>query len=176
MKSNFVKGISYNPWLYYDKERVQILKILRGILFLTFKDKTLPTHYLSRHLYKKEGNNIDDYLPLKVFLFIYPLLNGVNASQILSIKLFYYLHFSKFFRYLANVLLFNHKDTFAMDNGYFKFNSVQKFEMVILDQVNNKSPLKSIFIEKICDTHVGIKTYRNNPVFRNVLQELNINY
>ena len=141
------------------EERKSLFKIFKEIVFLFIKQGQIPTHYFSRHLYRKEITNIYDYIPNKVCKLIHRSLNDPDSCDILNNKLFFNLFYSKFFDNLAKILMFNTKNVFVVNNHSFQINTVTRFNSVLFDLIN-KSATKSIFIKKTFGSHGGANTHR----------------
>lgn len=176
LTKELMKGFSFFPRILRDKERKPVFRILWEVASLTFRHKSFPAHYVSRHLYKKEIRNINDYIPNNTLRSLDNKINDPGASHILSNKLFFYLYYGKFFRNLAKILMYNHRSAFILNSKWHQINSIQEFETVINDLVTVQSESKSIFIKKTYDSHGGANTYRIHaadlPLQKTFVEEL----
>jgi hypothetical protein len=159
-KNYLINGISFIPKLLRDEERKPVIKILAEFITLTLIQKRLPTHYFSRHLYKKDVVNIKNYIPNKILFTIHLKMNDQASAKVLENKLFFRLFYGQFFANLAKILMYNNKDVFIINSDSFRIKSIPEFESTLFDLVNKKSITKSIFIKKTYDSHGGANTFR----------------
>jgi hypothetical protein len=114
-----------------DKNKKNILKIIKETTIIAIKQRCLPTHYFTAFIYRKGIKNYLDYLNKRDGLIIQRYSHNPDTQQVLDNKLLFHEHFSKLgFRvprrlaYNFNYLWFIDKET-----GLFKeeVGSIEKF-------------------------------------------------
>ena len=82
--------------LLNDPDRKSLVRITAELIYLTLFFKTLPQHYFSRFLFKKDRTKIMDYFPSKVLYDIKPHFNEKGVTEVLENKLFFDFYYRQF--------------------------------------------------------------------------------
>jgi len=146
--------------LLKDPDRKSLLRITYELLILLFIYREIPVHYFSRYIFKKQTQNFRDYLPNKMSGKISVLINDHKIKDVLDNKLFFNFFYSQFHINVPNILLYNNRNMFVIDNHAIEVNSDKDFA-VLLENVFKKNPsLNSMIIKKTYASSSGKKIYR----------------
>ena len=135
--------------IYKDPDRKSIYKILIELLSLTLYHGVIPTHYFAYFLFKKNTTNIKDYYPSKYLdANIKLFFNDYSVSEVLENKLFFDLFYSQFNISLPQILMYNHKNVFIIDNKRYEVKNIMDYKDLLKKIFNNNPLIESIIIKK----------------------------
>ncbi len=147
--------------LLNDPERKSILKIFFELVYLLLLYRTLPSHYFSRYLFKKDKANISDYFPSQFLYAIKARFNEQGVRSILDNKLFFDFYFRKLhFNNLPPIWMYNHRNLFVIGEEHVHINNEQDFINLIARVINNNSSDKTVFIKKTYGSYGGANIYK----------------
>jgi len=146
--------------LLKDPERKPISRMIAELLYVTAIYKTIPVHYFSRFLFKKDCTNIRDYFPSKVLYDIKPHFNEKNVVEVLENKLYFDFFYRQFDIPLPEILMFNHRNTFVMDKKSYTVNTPGEFRTLLQDVFRKYTDSDSVFIKKTYGSYGGNKIYK----------------
>lgn len=66
------------------------------IISLAYLNKSIPRHYFTRYLFKKNRTNIRDYFPNKFLESIKPFFNDQGDKEVLENKLYFNFFYNQF--------------------------------------------------------------------------------
>jgi hypothetical protein len=138
-----------------DPERKSIPAMLRDLVVLLVKHKELPVHYFSRYLFKRDVNNILDYIPNRLSGKIAPYFNDRRLKHVLDNKLYFYLYYSSLGIPTPKVLAFNHKNLFAANEETFAITNADDFIRFLSDLFMVNNDLDYIFLKRIYASSSG---------------------
>jgi len=145
--------------LLKDPDRKSIPRIIAELLYVTAIYRTLPVHYFSRLLFKKNCTNIRDYFPSKVLYNIKPHFNEKDITVVLENKLYFDFFYRQFDIPLPEILMYNHRNAFVMDRKLYTVNTISEFRTLLQDVFKNKTT-DSVFIKKTYGSYGGSKIYK----------------
>ena len=154
------RRIQFFPLVIREKRRKSVVKILAELLYLAIIHRTVPSHYFPRRLYLKERKNLRNYLPSRFLYGISEKINDMQASAVLSNKLFFNLYYGRFLDRLPLVLCHNHRKMFVINNENYEISTAEEFESLLNDLVLHHSKKGSVFIKKTYDSYGGMNTFR----------------
>ncbi len=146
--------------LLKDPDRKSIPRIIAELLYVTSIYKTIPTHYFSRYMFKKDCTNIRDYFPSKVLYDIKPHFNAKDAAWVLENKLYFDFFYRQFDIPLPEILMFNHRNAFVMDKKLYTVNTISEFKTLLQDLFKKDTTTDSVFIKKTYGSYGGSKIYK----------------
>lgn len=146
--------------LYRDPERKSILRMAAEIIYLTLKFRSIPRHYFSRFLFKKDRVNISDYYPSKVLYNIKPHFNERGATEILENKLFFDFYYRQFSIPVPAILMYNHHHLFIAGNRKIDIHTVAEFVQLLKEVFQRNHITDSIFIKRTYGTYGGNKVFK----------------
>jgi hypothetical protein len=146
--------------LVNDPDRKPIVRILYELAYLTLTFGVLPSHYFSRLLFKKDRTNITDYFPGKTLYKIKPHFNGNGPIEILENKLFFDFFFKQFNIRVPDLLMYNHRNTFVIDNMPRYVYTIDQFKSVLLEIFRKGDNRDSVFIKKTYGSYGGDKVHK----------------
>lgn len=82
--------------LLKDPDRKSISRIMAEIISLAYLNKSIPRHYFTRYLFKKNRTNIRDYFPNKFLESIKPFFNDQGDKEVLENKLYFNFFYNQF--------------------------------------------------------------------------------
>ena len=146
--------------LLNDPDRKSLVRITAELIYLTLFFKTLPQHYFSRFLFKKDRTKIMDYFPSKVLYDIKPYFNEKGATEVLENKLFFDFYYRQFNISLPKILMYNHRNVFVVDKKAHLINTPSEFKSLLEELFRNNKITDSIFIKRTYGTYGGDKVYK----------------
>ncbi|MBN2215327.1 MAG: hypothetical protein JW723_13900 [Bacteroidales bacterium] len=158
-----------------DPHRKPIRKMIMELIYLALKNKSFPSHYFSRYLYRKEKTNLDDYEKNKILYSLSDKFNDPDYAYILRNKLIFYHFFSHFGFKLPELLLVNNMSYLSMKGKMMVIRNTEDFTRVLLQLFDSHAGLDSIFIKKASGSFGGSNIYKINKAEisnRNLMQEL----
>ena len=135
---------------YKDKNKKKYSQITRELLKCAIEQKELPSHYLTRFLYRKDINNYLDYISNKKCQYLaYSLdVHNENAMQILTNKLFFDYYFRNSEIKIPKTLAFNMKNKIIIDNNtHFIKDYHHAFNL--LKKIASKTKTNTLFIKPV---------------------------
>jgi hypothetical protein len=146
--------------LLKDPDRKSLLKITRELMILLFLYREIPIHYFSRYLFKKQTTNFRDFLPNKMSGKISVLINDHKTKDVLDNKLFFNLFYNQFHINVPNIVLYNNRNVFVVDNHAIEVNNDKDFNLLLEDVFKKNPSLNSMIIKKTYASSSGKKIYR----------------
>ena len=146
--------------LFKDPDRKSIARILAELVYLTFVFKTIPIHYVSRFLFKKERTNIGDYFPSKVLYNIKPYFNEKAVVEVLENKLFFDFFYRQFDISLPKILMYNYRNAFIFNKKSILVNSPDQFRLLLQEVFKINNIKDSIFVKRTYGTYGGKGIYK----------------
>lgn len=143
-----------------DPERKSLPKIVTELAYLTLTFKTLPRHYFSRLLFKKDRTNIKDYFPSKVLYKIKPHFNEKGATEVLENKLFFDFFYRQFNIPVPKIVMYNHRNVFVVNKEVHRIHTPTEFNSLLENVFKNNNIKDSIFIKRTYGTYGGNKVFR----------------
>jgi hypothetical protein len=141
--------------VYKDPERKNVWIIARELISLFFYYRELPVHYVGRYLFKKDINNIKDFVPNKLSGLIAPKFNDQRLKQVLDNKLYFYLYYSQFGINLPVVIACNHGKLFASEGKASVIGGFNEFKDFLVDLFKNNTGCNALFLKKIYASSSG---------------------
>jgi hypothetical protein len=129
------------------------------LLQLALIFKSLPRHYFSRFLFKKDRTNIKDYFPSEVLYRIKPYYNEKGAKEVLENKLFFDFFYRQFNVNLPKILMYNHRNVFVVNKITHTVNTIAEFKS-LLKEIRQSTSGDSIFIKRTYGTYGGEKVFK----------------
>lgn len=146
--------------LLKDPERKSIVRIIVELIYLAIIFRTIPRHYFSRLLFKKDRKNITDYFPSKVLYNIKPHFNERGATEVLENKLFFDFYFRQFNIPLPKILMFNQRNVFMVGKTQITIQTPEQFKELIKEIFKNSPNSDSLFIKRTYGTYGGNKIFK----------------
>jgi hypothetical protein len=143
-----------------DPERKSIIQILKELIRLLFIHRELPGHYFSSYLFKRDIVEIENYLPAKFTEKIAPGLNDKRLKEVLDNKLYFYLYYKQFNINTPRVLMFNHGESFCLNNEVFIVKSSDDFLHHLKKLFELNPSQKSVIVKKIYSSSKGSNIYK----------------
>lgn len=172
----FRKLIGFLPMINSQADRKSWFKIVQELIYLTFYNRTLPTYYFSRRLYRRDRPNIKDFIPNKVLFGVPRKMNDQEAASVLSNKLYFDLYYRPHLKLLPRILMFNHGNSFIIGNTVTFVDSINAFGELLEKVVLTMSGEDSVFIKKTYDSRGGKNIFKicqaNFPLNEGLLDEL----
>jgi len=144
-----------------DRERKSIGRMLYENMLLLLKDKSLPVHYYSRGLYRKDQKDLYAYVNNKTLYSLWPLFNSEEYIPILDNKLLFHLFFKDKHIPLPKLLAYNINALFIHNNKVQHIPDPASF-MDFLDLLL-KEAAGPVFIKQSTGSHGGKGIFRINP-------------
>ncbi len=154
------RRLRFIPMVIREKNRKSVFRMIREIIYITFRDRALPKHYFARRMYLEEKKNIRDYLPSKFLYGVGDRINDLQAVPVLADKLFFNLYYGRFLKALPRVLCHNYLKVFVVGDTNYEITTVEEFESLLSDLVKKHSSSSSVFIKKTYDSYGGMNTFR----------------
>lgn len=160
LSTNISNAVKIFPRIIRSEERKSIPKMIWEILYLTVIQRSFPSHYFGRHLYRNEISDIGNYLPNRLMFSIPSFFNDQSTSQVLSNKLFFHKFYGRHTDRLSKLLMYNYNQSFIIGGKAFIINSEEEFERILVNIVTEHSKTNSIFIKKMSDSYGGRSIFR----------------
>lgn len=157
---NLTKNIGLLLSLLKDNERKSIPQIIADVSKMAIKQRCIPKHYLTSFVYKKDRENILDFLPAKLFDDMKLKYNDRDVIEVLENKLFFNFFYDKVGICLPKLLMYNHKKMFVIGNRNIEINNVHDFRLQLISLIQDNLPANSIFIKKTSGTYGGAQIYK----------------
>ncbi len=145
--------------LLMDPERKSLPRITAELIYLALLFKTIPRHYFSRFLFKRDRINIRDYFPSEVLYKIKPHYNEKGAKEVLENKLFFDFFYGQFTVNLPKILMYNHRHVFVVNKKAHTVNTLPAFRL-LLEEVFHCTSGDSIFIKRTYGTYGGNNVFK----------------
>lgn len=135
-----------------DPERKSFLRMCFEFLLCSVANRCFATHYLTSYLYRKDVNNILDYIPIKEERQVQEKINDPRVSDIVTNKLYFLEFFKQGGFKVPRLLGYN-----LLDKFYFLTNkawetaelsSIMVFKYS-LEHIMKNSRIDSIFLKEI---------------------------
>jgi len=146
--------------LWQDPDRKSIVRMAAELVYLTFFFRTIPRHYFSRFLFKKDRKNITDYFPSKVLYNIKPHFNERGATDMLENKLFFDFYFHQFNIPLPKILMFNQRHVFVLGKKQIQVRTPEQFKELLGEMFKDSAKSNSVFIKRTYGTYGGNKVFK----------------
>jgi hypothetical protein len=143
-----------------DPDRKSLLRITYELIVLFFKYREIPVHYFSRYIFKKETKNFRDFVPNKVAGKISLLINDHKSKEVIDNKLFFNFFYGQFNIPLPNILIYNHKNMFVVDQQAVEINNADDFIVLMEEEFTNNPALDSLIIKKTYASSSGKKIFK----------------
>ena len=178
--SNLAKNIGLITNLMNDKDRKPIPKVIAEFTTLAFQQWCIPRHYFSRYVYKKERQNIFDFLPSHFLGKMKAKFNDREVTVVVENKLYFNFFYGQFGVNLPKILIYNHKKMFIIGDRSLEINNSQDFRLLLISLIPNHDSESSIFIKSTYGTYGGEKVYKitseqlskNNDLIKTLYQEV----
>ncbi len=148
------------PQLYNDPERKSLVRIMGEFIYLSFAFRTIPRHYFTRYLFKKDKENFRDYFPNKFLYALKPHFNNKEVRDVLENKLFFDFFYRQFNIPLPEIVMYNHGKMFVLGKQCILVNNAKEFKDLLLRLVQERSVDEALFIKKTYASYGGRKTYK----------------
>lgn len=145
---------------FKDPDRKSLFQIVMEIITLAIFHRNFPRFYFSRYLFKKGHENIRDFFPSDYLDRITSSFNEKAATIYVENKLFFDFYYKQLKIRLPNILMYNHKKMFVVDNNMFEINHVHDFKVHLENIFNRNSQFNSIIIKKTYGSYGGNKIYK----------------
>jgi hypothetical protein len=149
--------------LLNDPNRKSILRMFVEVGYLFFLYRTIPKHYFSRYLFRKDRTNIRDYLPNKFLYKIKSRFNEEDVREVLENKLYFDFYYNQFDFDLPKIIMYNHRNIFVVDKKSFEINSVEDFRKILTEIMPKGIFPDSLFIKKTYWSYGGDHIYKLYP-------------
>ena len=143
-----------------DRDRKPILKMLSDIAHIALVYKCIPYHYVSRYLFKKNCENVIDYLPNKFLYNIKRKFNNQEVIYYLDNKLFFNFFYNPFGISTPKVLMFNDFKNFKIGHKNIEINNSIDFKDVLVKLLITYEPEGTIFIKKTYGSGSGANIFK----------------
>jgi len=143
-----------------DPDRKSLPRMIYDLFYLFFIYKELPSHYVTRYLFKKEAINIKNYLPNKLITKIPSYFNDKKVKEVLDNKLYFDLFYRQFGINLPKIIMYNHKKLFIIGNNTVIVNSVHDFLSLLTEIFEKNKSSDSVFIKKTYSSASGRNTFK----------------
>ena len=143
-----------------DPERKPIFRITAEIISLFYLYKTIPRHYFSKYLFKKDRTNIKDYFPNKFLISIKPFFNDQGDKEVLENKLYFNFFYNQFNISIPKILMYNNKKIFVVDNLEREVNNVSDFKILLEKIIRKTATADSVIIKKTYGSFGGESVYK----------------
>ncbi len=146
--------------LLKDPDRKSIARMVAEVLYLAVIFRTIPVHYISRFLFKKERKNIRDYFPSKVLYNIKPRYNEKAVVEVLENKLFFDFFYRQFDINLPKILMYNYRNAFVFNKKSILVNTPEQFRSLLQEVFKTNGIHDSIFVKRTYGTYGGQGIYK----------------
>jgi len=160
MYSKQLNTIQLIGQLLKDPDRKSIIRMTAELLYVWAVFKTLPQHYFSRFLFKRNRTNIMDYYPSKVLYKIKPYFNEKDVRVILENKLFFDFFFNSLNISLPKIWMYNHRTIFVVGKSVHQVNTSSQFRLLLKDIFARNANCDSLFIKRTYGTYGGSKIFK----------------
>ena len=157
---NLTKNLGLLSNLWSDSERKSLPKLIAEASKMAIIQRCIPRHYLTSFVYKKDRENILDFLPNKLLDEMKAKYNDRDVVEVLENKLFFNFFYGQFGLSIPKVLMYNHKMMFAIGNRNVEINNSREFKSELINLIRDNFPASSIFIKKTSGTYGGDRIYR----------------
>lgn len=129
-----------------DKKRKSLYKIAWELIRCAVKERTIPYHYFTGFLYRKDNYRYLDYISHKTASKLKSKLNNSNHISILENKLIFQNYFSYHNIEIPKILGYSFRKNFFISNNRFHIESYNDFKNII-NNIFNNSKIDSIFVK-----------------------------
>lgn len=143
-----------------DAERKSMGRILYECFMLLIKTREFPVHYFSRRLYKRTHTNINDYYRNRILYRLWPYFNDRGFIPLLDNKLLFHIYMTDRGIVIPELLAFNHKKIFHLNNNTRSVENVNEFKALITELVEMSGAVGSVFVKKQIDSFGGFDIYK----------------
>lgn len=157
---SLTKNIGFLSSLLLDNDRKSIPILVKEFTSMIIKQKCIPMHYFSRFIYKKDCENIFDFLPDKFLYKIKSKFNDPDVIEVLENKLYFDLFYRQFGISLPKILMYNHKKMFVVGNRTIEVNNSHDFKLLLSDLISENSQRNTIFIKRTSGSYGGDRIYK----------------
>ncbi len=154
--------------LLRDPDRKPLFRMFLEFIWLYIYYREFPRQYMSCYLFKKGKNNILDYLPWKYLYGIKKYFIEKDVRDALENKLFFDYYYRPFGVSLPGILMFNHRDVFAINGKTRKVSDVEEFKTLLDEIFGSHVSSGSIIIKKTYWSYGGDKVFK---IFKNQVRE-----
>lgn len=142
-----------------DPERKSLARIVYEVMSLWLRYREIPRHYFSRYLFKRNKNNIADFLPDKFLYRIKLHFNEKRAREVVENKLYFDFFYSQFQIPVAEIKMYNHRHVFVIHRQPHVVTNVEEFSSLLEDLLKNESG-ESLFVKKTYWSYGGANIYK----------------
>ncbi|MDP4210818.1 MAG: sugar-transfer associated ATP-grasp domain-containing protein [Bacteroidota bacterium] len=146
--------------LFKDKDRKSIIRIIGEVLYLSIVHRSIPYHYFSRYLFRKDRTNLLDYIPNKKLHRIKPHFNDPDVSEVLENKLYFNLFYEPLGISVPKILMYNHRKMFVTGNTSVEINNSTDFRSILAELINRPESDGSVFIKRTYGSYGGDKIFK----------------
>jgi len=168
-QSSITKKLQLVISILKDPERKSVPNMIGEIILMAFRQRCIPTHYMTRYLYKKDHQNILNSLSDKCLTNIRSRFNDQEVSEVLENKLYFNFFYDQFGISLPKILMYNHKNMFVIDDRILYINNSNDFKTVLTNLINKNEPENSIFVKRTYGSYGG------DRIFKITLEQLSMN-
>jgi len=154
------KNLSLISSFLHDSDRKSFPKLMMDFARLVIRQRCIPKHYISRYMYKKDCENIFDFLPDK---FLYELKSKFNDREVIEVlenKLYFDLFYRQFGVSLPKILMFNHKKLFVIADRWIEVNNLDEFRLLLKEIFRDKDSGFTVFVKPTYGTYGGDGIYK----------------
>jgi len=159
-KSSLAKKLQLVSSILKDPERKSVPNMIGEVILMAFRQRCIPTHYMTRYLYKKDHQNILNSLSDKCLTNIRSRFNDQEVSEVLENKLYFNFFYGQFGISLPKILMYNHKNMFVIDDRILYINNSHDFKTVLTNLINKNDPGSSIFVKRTYGSYGGDRIYK----------------
>ncbi len=134
--------------------------MIAEVLYLTVIFRTIPVHYISRFLFKKERKNIRDYFPSKVLYGLKQHYNERGVVPVLENKLFFDFFYRQFNINLPEMVMYNHRHAFVFNKKSIAITTPAQFRSLLQDVFKTQHNDDSLFVKRTYGTYGGHGIYK----------------
>ncbi len=146
--------------LYKDPERKSILRILFELCCLWVLYRTIPSHYFSRYLFKRDITTVRDYIPGKLLYKRKAKFNERSARNMLDNKFFFDLYYRQLDFPLPQLWMHNTRRAFLVDRKYLEIHDVDGFKEVVARVIKANAADNTLYIKKAYDAYGGSNIHK----------------
>jgi hypothetical protein len=117
--------------LLSDPERKPLIQIAIEVCKLFLINRKIPSYYFSRYLFKKDVENILDYLPNQFLYKLKSRFNEEDLREVLENKLFFDFFYRQFNIPVPKILMYNHGKSFVVEGVHKPVNDVDTFKQLL---------------------------------------------
>ena len=143
-----------------DPDRKSLARIYYELMALLFIYREVPAHYFSRYLFKKKATNYKDFVPNKLSGKISVLINDHSIKDVLDNKLFFDFFYGRFDISLPNLIMYNNKRMFILENKRIEVKNYDDFTVLLEDVFTKNLSLDSLIIKKTSASSSGKKIFK----------------